>query len=72
MSLPNDDNETLDALTPGTNASTASNADIPLPPPTPPSSVDIPIDPQLLHADFFPARKPDGSLVAEEVYKTHL
>ena len=72
MSLPNDDNETLHALMPGTNASTASNADIPLLPPTPPSSVDVPIDPQLLHADFFLTQKPDGSLVAEEVYKTHL
>ncbi|EDR01578.1 uncharacterized protein LACBIDRAFT_310608 [Laccaria bicolor S238N-H82] len=74
MSLPNDDNETLHALTPGTNtpaASTASNADVLLPS-TPPSSADVPIDPQLLHADFFPARKPDGSLVSEEAYKAHL
>ena len=39
MSLPNDDNETLHALTPGMNASTASNADIPLLPPTPSPTV---------------------------------
>ncbi|EDR15296.1 uncharacterized protein LACBIDRAFT_320988 [Laccaria bicolor S238N-H82] len=39
---------------------------------TPFSSAVVPIDPQLLYVDFFPARKPDGSLVAEEVYKAHL
>jgi hypothetical protein len=76
MSPPNDDNETLHALsTPGTNApaaSTTSNADGPLLPSTSLSPADVPIDPQLLYADFFPARKPDGGLVAEEVYKTHL
>ncbi|KIJ91201.1 hypothetical protein K443DRAFT_686241, partial [Laccaria amethystina LaAM-08-1] len=76
MSPPNDDNETLHALsTPGMNApaaSTTSNADGPLLPSTSLSPADVPIDPQLLYADFFPARKPDGGLVAEEVYKTHL
>ncbi|EDR04691.1 uncharacterized protein LACBIDRAFT_330266 [Laccaria bicolor S238N-H82] len=52
--------------------SLSSNAGIPLLPSSPPSSADIPIDPQLLHTDFFLAQKPDGSLVTEEVYKAHL
>jgi len=75
MSLPNDDNETLHTLTPGTNApatSTASNTDVPLLPSALPSPANIPIDPKLLYTDFFPAQKPNGSLVSEESYKAHL
>ncbi|EDR04062.1 uncharacterized protein LACBIDRAFT_330862 [Laccaria bicolor S238N-H82] len=75
MSLPDNGNEALHALTPGTNApaaSAASNTNVPLLLSTPSSSANVPIDPQLLHIDFFPARKPDGSLVAKEAYKAHL
>ncbi|EDR05489.1 uncharacterized protein LACBIDRAFT_329807 [Laccaria bicolor S238N-H82] len=75
MSLRNDDHETLQwhALTPGTilpTASGASNAHVSLLPSTAPSSAAIPIDPQLLHADFFPARKP--GLLRKKTYKAHL